>query len=363
MSEPVVIPPPFANLIVWLVLQEIRLLTTRNVLKEYIRMLVRMSRIGLVTALVATRSFWRRVPWKTIWVANAGSEDDIKAYVPRWFVPLLRPLMPLPMGFFYSPGIGWSLILATSDSNEALRGDPDEVGRLIERVARFRARRISLNGVLPAILFENDAWPDDPRFVREAHGALHMLEENLAEIGERHPEVFAGGRRVGVIGTGHTGAQLSNHLTRQGYEVLAWDPRPQAREKLEPGVRFVGRDPEPLRELRVVVFLSSRGDDAAKAVAEQLRPGAIILSDTHPKISRSWCEQLRRRGLIVYESALTRPGTFFFPKMPRWERDTLPGCMGQAMVEAVGDAPPMDLHAFKQRARELLTARLDRPGA
>lgn len=325
-------------------------------------MLIRLSRIGLVTGLVLTSSLWRRVRWKTIWVANAGSADDIRAYMPVWLAPLLRPLMPLPMGFFYSPGIGWSLILATSDSNEALRQNPPEVRRLIERVARWQARRISLNGVLPAILFENDAWPDDARFVRDAHGALHMIEENLAEIGALHPEVFANGRRVGVIGVGHTGAQLANHLTRQGYHVLAWDPRPQARDRLEPSVCFVGQDPAPLRELRLVVFLSSRGDDAAKAVAEALEPGAVILSDTHPKISRRWCETLRMRGLIVYESALTRPGTFFFPKMPRWQRDTLPGCMGQAMVEAMGDATQLDLGAFKERASSMLTARLDRPG-
>ena len=192
-------------------------------------------------------------------------------------------------------------------------------------------------------------------------GTIYMIRENLVEIEVRHPEVLDNSRCVAIIGVGQTGAQVANHLAEHGYRVLAFDARATAAERLSPAVEFAALDTTQLEHAGVFVFLTPKGDDAARLVFHSVKPGTVVLADTHPKLSRADAARLRSRGVRIYESALTRTGTLFVPKIPRWPRDTIPGCIGQALVEVAAGRSLKRQREFEELAPTVLRARLDEP--
>lgn len=87
-------------------------------------------------------------------------------------------------------------------------------------------------------------------------------------------------RRIGFVGVGRMGAPMASHLARTGFDVLACDPSPGARERVaEAGVACV----ETVDQLgaRDLTLLMLPGDDAVQAVAdvllERLEPGQVLV--------------------------------------------------------------------------------------
>ena len=132
---------------------------------------VRLGRIVLIATLLVLYPLVRRVRWKTVWVINAGTPDDVRHFAPMWLAkPLVRIFELVPTGFFYSPGIGVSLVVGTLLDNETLMRDREACARLVKTVRRIRARRIALNGVVPAAIYAHGLWPEDHRLMRGTHG-------------------------------------------------------------------------------------------------------------------------------------------------------------------------------------------------
>jgi hypothetical protein len=269
-----------------------------------------------------------------------------------------------------------SFIVGSPFSNREIVEDPSKCQRIIDEAAKYKADRICLNGVIPSAVYRHDLWPDDERFVKLQWATVFMIEKNIDQIIARHALGSRGDLPgVCVVGAGYTGAQMANRLAQRGFAVSAMDPREDARHRLDDAVRFAGMDAtEALRDVAIIVLLTSRGDDGVASVRAALRPGQIVLSDTHPKISRTLCRTLQAEGIQIYESALTKPGTVLVPKMPRWDRDTIPGCVAQAILEASNlswsrdnlQRMPTDPHAqhhimgeFFRMAETQLHARLD----
>ena len=305
----------------------------------------------------------RRLRWHTIWVVNAGSQQDVDAYFPPSVSARLREDSPLlPIGVYTAPGARPSLIVGTLWTNAELAARPAALAAMVGQLAGFRARRICLNGVIPSLLHRHQLWPDDERFIQEQRGTLFMLEENVSQVAERLRDR---GERLGgicVVGAGFTGAQLANRLAGEGYTVTTLDPRADVQRRLDPQVRHCGMDARSaLQDAQLAILLSTRGDDGVRSLLGALRPGMVVLSDTHPKVSLPMAERLAARGVTLVESAMTRPGVRFYPKLPRWASDTVPGCVGQAFVEADDRYDPR--RSFDDNARDILTARLDRPAA
>lgn len=318
---------------------------------------IQICRYAATLLMFATVPIWRQLHWRTIWVINAGTPSDVTAYLPERLARHAHRLPLMPAGFFFVPGFGLNLILGSALTNQQLTSDRDAGNRIVRDVQRFRATRITFNGVIPSALWQFSLWGDDARLVREQRATLWMLTENLREIAARHGQV----RRVCVVGVGFTGALVANRLVKNGLEVTALDPRPEAAQRLLPEVQFFGMNADhAVRDADVVLLLSTRGDEGLATVIDAMQRGMTLLSDTHPKISRRWHAHVRARGIRLYEAALTRPGTVFLPKIPRWPRDTIPGCVGQGLVEAwVPHA--RDEQSFERTAREILVARLDEP--
>jgi len=325
------------------------------------RRLSMMARYAAIAPLVVGLPLVRRVPWKIIWVVNAGSESDRHAYA--LFARLGRMLRidVGPIGIFRIAGIGWGLIIATPSTNDDLRASAERCFRLVADVRRFNGRRIALAGVIPSCLTQNDAWPDDDdRFVKGQYATVHMIRRNVEDVLRRHRDLA--GRPIAIVGVGATGRLVANDLAYSGYRLLAFDVRPEAASGLDEGIRFVGMETDELGQVGVVVLLSTGGDAGVASIGQALVPGTAVVSDTHPKISRRAARSLHERGVLVYESALTRRGTRFIPKLPRWPADTIPGCVAQAVIECHLDRTVIDQDAFAILGDRLFEPRLDRPG-
>lgn len=219
-----------------------------------------VARYLTIAPLVVGLPIVRRIPWRIVWVVNAGSESDQRAYALLSRIGGLLGIDVGPIALFRIRGVGWGVVVATASTNAQLRASDE------------RCR------------------------------------------------------------------------------------------KLRDGVTFVGMDAGALGEASVVVLLSTGGDEGVASIAGSLTPGTVIVSDTHPKISRAAAKGLRDRGVVVYESALTRRGTRVVPKLPRWPADTIPGCVAQAIVECALDRTVIDQEAFTILGDRLFESRLDRPG-
>ena len=296
---------------------------------------------------------WSRKRWHTVWVVNAGDRKMADAYLPRWAQDFYKYRDPAMIaGLFHAPGAGTSLVCGSILTNRELSDHPELLQVMMASVCRLRAKRISFAGIIPSLLHKHDLWPDDPRLIRDQKATRFMLLENLREIQRHH-----GARSVCVVGVGHTGTQIAHDFAAAGFDVCARDVRDEAADQLV-GVRFVGMDAEAAAAADVVTLLSTDGDSII-SLLPHLRPGQVVLADTHPKMRPEIVGQLHAQGVVVYESALTYPGLRFLPKMPHWRHDTIPGCVGQAFVEASPTYDPA--LTLDDNARKVLRARLDRP--
>ncbi|MEO0814959.1 MAG: hypothetical protein AAFY60_19020 [Myxococcota bacterium] len=308
--------------------------------------------------LAALNPILRRLPWRTLWIINPGTADDVDAYAPRWARPILSWRALWPAGILFVPDHGLSLVLGASSPSSTLRREPDACERLLRAAERYRCRRIALNGDLPSIVSNHRLWPQGDRFVRRPMGTVFMIEHNVRESAQR---LGLSSPRVLVVGAGYTGALCANRLAALGFEVMALDTRSDRNESLDPKVRFLLPDAAEIQAANVVVLLTPTGDSGALQVIEHLRSGVAVISDTHPKLSMAMVNRLRDQQVHVFESALTRDGTFFFPKIPRWPSDTIPGCVSQALVEATAQRRISDQEDFDREAALSLRARLDEP--
>ena len=317
------------------------------------------ARVGVIAPLVIFMPLVRLLPWRIVWVVNSGSETDTRAY---GFLAKFGELLHIdvgPIGVFRVPKIGWSVIGASNFSNEELRASADNCQRVVRAVQKFRGERIALAGVMPACLSHHDMWPDDDRFVRGQYATVHMVRCNVEDAHKLHPELRD--HDIAVVGVGATGRLVANDLAASGYRVRALDVRPETATGLDPNIRFIGTDATQLDGVGVVVLLSTGGDAGVASIGSALVPGTVVVSDTHPKLSRRMARELDAKGVTVYESALTRRGTRIVPKLPGFPNDTIPGCVAQAIVECYLERPMIEQQAFTIVGDRLFEPRLDRP--
>ena len=110
-----------------------------------------------------------------------------------------------------------------------------------------------------------------------------------------------------------------------------------------------------LTQADMVVVLTPKGSDFAPYM-KHLKPGCLVVDDTHPRLHATIS------GLKLYKVAVGLPGTFFYPRLPGYRRDWLPGCVVEAIYAAVTGSFGSDpMPVFIERARQLgYYAHLDR---
>ena len=266
-----------------------------------------------------------RLSWHSIWVVYPGTKREKNKFMcvspaQEWIIEAVMSVQPLtPIGFYKGPGEPYSLVLCTLSTPEELQNrHPDKLGAMVSWLtSTYHAQIYSFAGILPSLLHKHNQWPTSmnprsDRLVKGADATTFMVMENVLQVQERH-KTDPLTKNIVIVGAGFIGSQVANKCAEMGLDVRALDIRMNVREKLDDRVKFYHEDVESaVKDAHLIVLLTMVGDDGVAGLMQYIESGMVIISDTHPKISKEIIYQLNTVGVTVYESALTREGVNFF---------------------------------------------------
>ncbi len=127
-------------------------------------------------------------------------------------------------------------------------------------------------------------------------GAARRLAWMTAEVKQgRWPGehlIFLSGKRLGVVGTGHTGCEMIRLAKAIGMEVVAWSFHPSAEKSAKLGFRYVDRTELLQTSDAISIHLKltdeSRGWINAEALS-QTKPGALLVNTVAEPSSTTPC--------------------------------------------------------------------------
>ncbi len=260
-----------------------------------------------------------------------GTDQDKRAYWPKWAEKILRPVFPIGLIRYRSSTRKlWGLIGATLTTAEQMEKSPGLALKLLaEAKAEFpRVRAFALAGRLPGFVRRMKKTITMP-FIDGTRGTRYSLV-NAARALARKTGKPAGEVCIAVPGgAGYTGSQVLADLALEFIQVVALDPRYTVREGKD-NILFTS-DVSDLTLATVAVILTAQGDDVENLV-RSFRPGAYVADDTHPPIHRLVRERLLRRGVLLSKATMANGSLRMFPRLPNFRQDDVPGCLLEALV-------------------------------
>lgn len=316
-----------------------------------------MSKMVLFCVLQLLVPYLRRINWPAIIAINAGSSSDAARYATSWVAKYTRKERFYPIGFYRISWRQFALVLGTPYSNMELKTNQTLMQSLVSDLSGWRAKRITLTGIMTAYSIRHDAFPEkDPRFTSGSYGTPLLIKINIEEIFDRHPELKS--QPIGIIGFGFTGRKVAAYLSRF-YEVRAFD---LVSPDQQPDYCEFSTHPDILSECGINVLLTIEGNSGVETVLNYVQTGSAILADTHPKVDLAHWAMLKDKGVIGYECGTRYGQGIYFPKLPRWGRYNLQGCVMQAVIESQSNLIPLNQHEFDDLAkRSPLISVIERP--
>lgn len=126
---------------------------------------------------------------------------------------------------------------------------------------------------------------------------------------------------IGFIGLGVMGSPMAGHLARHGYRLQVYDLNPAAGEKLATEYEQIIAQSDPARLAKaadIVITMLPNGElvrqvllepgkDGAKAFADLLKPGSLILdtSSAEPWLTCDTAAELARRGIDMVDAPVS----------------------------------------------------------
>jgi hypothetical protein len=273
-----------------------------------------------------------------LFLVYPGTDKDLDGYCPRWLAKswIFRN-KPVIGGVISKGSGGRGLILVVPNTVVEFRSNKDVCEKIIHRLNWIKelvgAKSIALAGQVPGIIVRHGIELVEP-FVRGNKGTVFCVSEAIREVMKKH-KLTPGQFNIVVLGVGYVGGVLMSFLKEEGYKVIGIGikPRPDT--------------PEILAGADMVVVLLPRGEDFAP-YARYIRSGTIVIDDTHPKIHK------RPNDFFFYKVAVGIKGVKFFPRLPGYKADWIPGCAVEAIVSAAtGNFNGTSQVFFNQKAREL----------
>lgn len=283
-----------------------------------------------------------------IFTVYPGTESDLRGYC-HPIVAKTRFIHSKPsLVGIISRGekVGRGLILAIPNVMAEFREKKDTCLEVLGRLAFIRkisgTKAIALAGQLPGVCVRHELSLDKP-FVRGNKGTVFCVMETLAEAMRKH-KLSVGQARVAIVGVGYVGSLLFDAMKAEGHDVIGVDI-----EFRKSGVALKEDGEVLLRIADIVVVLTPKGSDFLPYLC-CLRKDAIIIDDTHPKIK----EESQPEGMFFYKVAVGMTGVKFYPPIPGYKADWLPGCAVEAIIaSATGEFNGCSQQEFNRRAKEL----------
>lgn len=305
------------------------------------------------------------ISWRTLFVVYPGHISDVKAYCPDSLIWMRDTWLfrgkPQFAGIQVRRGAKgteafWGIVLYISSTTDELREDRQLVLDIMRRL-RFLGRLlgtevIACAGQMPSIIHKHEIGIEPP-FIDGRLGSSYSVISTVTKIYEKY-QIQKQRSLLVLVGIGFLGRSVMENLEISGYRVRGIDI-----VTTKSGIHLGDNALKTLSEADVVVVLTPRGQDFVPYL-EHLKPGAIIIDDTHPKL-RHGAERNP-----VYKVALEWPGFEFNPRLPGYKKQWIPGCMVEAIVKSRGDRAHSSYGDFSQSARQaeigVTVEQLKKPG-
>lgn len=285
---------------------------------------------------------------ETIFLVYPGSDADYNGYFPKWMRRFLPVAFPIGM-------VGRNtLVMATARSTQELEKEPEQLTAVRDCVAEtatmIGADAVALAGRLPGIMIRNEVGLELP-FVPGTTGTVFTCDATVeatikAKANCKHSDVT-----VGVLGVGFVGSALIAHWARNGYKRIIGVDKLVRPSVDDPRV-MITTDPAALADVDILVILVEEGSQVEAAISH-LKKTCIVLDDTHPQLPRTVRDKLRAEGIKTFKVAV-RNHIRFFPRLPGFGHEWLPGCLIEALVTASnGGYPIADQRDFGEAATKL----------
>jgi len=250
-----------------------------------------------------------------LFLVYPGTDYDLDGYCPRVLArSWLFSGKPVLGGVITQGATGVrGLILVVPNTAREMLTNRLIVANIITRLNRIAklvgANSIALAGQLPSII-DKHGMSTSTKFVNGKLGTVFAIESTLEKILER--EKIVKEPVIAIVGTGFIGEAILEHQKQKGRNVLGFN---------------IDSDAEKISAADIAIVLTPRGKDFLPYVPH-LKPGAIIIDDTHPRIFGNM------QGARLYKVAMAIDDVQFLPKLPGYLYDWIPGCAIEAILQA-----------------------------
>lgn len=287
-----------------------------------------------------------------LFLVYPGSEKDLTTYCPRFFYRYKKIFFPglLIVGFVgkgNNPRAKRGLVLGITKGLPELSKNPDNLLKLKKQLVfltkLLKADSIALAGQLPGFFSRCGLKLEKP-FVNGVRGTLFSVMETLEQVlikeGLERKKV-----NIALVGVGFTGGKLLEALKESGFNITGIDIK-----KTNKGIVLAENAVKELSCADIIIALTPKGSDFLPYV-KFLKKDAIIIDDTHPRIVKGFDLE----EIIFYKVALGFPGNYFYPRLPGYKKNWIPGCALEGIYTSFfrEDFQLKDQHRFNLKAKDL----------
>jgi len=284
-------------------------------------------------------------PFNYLFLVYPGTDADLDGYCPRWLAKSWLFSKKPTLGGVISKGSGGrGLTLVVPNTVQEFHENPDVCEKVMKRLEWIKnlvgANSIAIAGQVPGMLVRHGIQIERP-FVRGNKGTVFCITETIERV-MRKKSFMIGKFKIALLGVGYVGRVLMDFLEAKGHQVTGVDINISRQ-----GVKAQSDAPEILRSADMVVVLTPKGSDFVP-YSPFVKRGAVVIDDTHPKIRQ------KLKGVEFYKVAVGMEGVKFYPRLPGYQSDWIPGCAVEAIVAAnTGEFNGCKQEIFNKEAREL----------
>jgi hypothetical protein len=273
--------------------------------------------------------------FKYLFLVYPGTDSDLDGYCPRWLAKSWVFSKKPTIGGFISGG-GLVLVVPNTvhDFKNGEKVSEEVVRRMVKIKNLTKAKAIALAGQLPGVVSRKGIPIGNP-IVQGNKGTVFSVMETLNEAVNKH-NINLKEAKVALIGVGYVGQLLLESLEKEGCHPIGVDVHGTPYYENRGAVSCAD----------IVIVLTAKGSDFAP-YAKELKEGAIVIDDTHPRIRE------KPEGIFFYKVALGLKGVNFTPRLPGYHNDWIPGCVVEAIVASATGSFNGEQSDFNQRAKEL----------
>lgn len=307
----------------------------------------------ILRPLCVLLKWFRCPPFGYIFLVYPGALDQVRGYMPQWYRKIISIISIIGIISKGKQGKR-GLVVAVPWTIEEMEQESrlEVIARHVTKLAKsLGAKSVALAGRMPGVFIQNGYHSLlSPPIVAGDKGTVYTIILSIKQITEALG-ISISKIVIGILGYGFIGSRLVNSLRYfSKNRMIVVDPQIK-QERDDRDEVILSRDPAKLAHCDLVVILTATGEQAECAI-QYLKPGVIVIDDTHPQLPLRLSSRIEKKGGRVIKAVLGLDGVVFWPRLPNWEANWLPGCCIEGLVSATKGFASSQLE-FNQLAQQI----------